>query len=479
MALELVGRDEGGNLVEIKSTSGGSIKVFTGDASTPSSVGAIRFFSENDTGEKVGAAELYSPETDDDFRLRTASDTMLDIENFNYLAQYTGKFLYRNTTMTNTWSASGMTTNATGITTTGTGTVFQSYQYYAMFGSSMLYVEMEGSFSALPTTNRVDDWGVALAASTWPYAATDGVYFRLTAEGIKGVANFSTAEATTAIFDFTYVPNTKYQFIISISTRRVGFWIDNVLYGAINTPAGQGQPFMSASLPFYYRSVISGGAAGAVLSTTLNSYAITASGFTTADNQSTIGNRILGSYQGLSGGTMGSLANYANSANPTAAVPTNTTAALGTGLGGQFWETDTLAVTTDGIICSYQVLAGTVSVHGRRLVLRGVNIQSFVQGVLTGGGYVAQWSLAFGHTTVSLATAEGVASKAPRRVGLGLQAVASGATAGTVLSSIQINFDSPIFVNPGEFVACVKKKVGTAPSGGTIAHLITYDYGWE
>lgn len=77
-----------------------------------------------------------------------------------------------------------------------------------------------------------------------------------------------------------------------------------------------------------------------------------------------------GSYQGLSGGTMGSLASYANNANPTAAVPTNTTAALGTGLGGQFWETDTLAVNTDGIIDSYQVPAASANYSGKRLSIR-------------------------------------------------------------------------------------------------------------
>lgn len=40
-----------------------------------------------------------------------------------------------------------------------------------------------------------------------------------------------------------------------------------------------------------------------------------------------------GSYQGLSGGTMGGLSKYTNNTNATAGVATNTTAALGTGYG--------------------------------------------------------------------------------------------------------------------------------------------------
>ena len=47
------------------------------------------------------------------------------------------------------------------------------------------------------------------------------------------------------------------------------------------------------------------------------------------------------------------------------------------------------------------------------------------------------------------------------------------------MSTVQINLVNPVYVNPGEFVAVVKKKVGTAPSAGVVAHTITYDYSWE
>ena len=49
----------------------------------------------------------------------------------------------------------------------------------------------------------------------------------------------------------------------------------------------------------------------------------------------------------------------------------------------------------------------------------------------------------------------------------------------TALSTVQINLVNPVYVNPGEFVAVVKKQVGTAPSAGVVAHTITYDYSWE
>jgi hypothetical protein len=182
---------------------------------------------------------------------------------------------------------------------------------------------------------------------------------------------------------------------------------------------------------------------------------------------------------------MGSLANYANSANPTAAVPTNTTAALGTGLGGQFWETASLAVNTDGIICSFQVPASTVNVQGRRLVIRGIGLSSHIQTVIAGGPFISQYSLAYGHTAVSLATAESATAKAPRRIALAnlTQVVTASQAVSTIVSQpggAFVDFgDAPIYVNPGEFIALVAKHIGTVGTAGTIAHVITPVYGWE
>lgn len=180
---------------------------------------------------------------------------------------------------------------------------------------------------------------------------------------------------------------------------------------------------------------------------------------------------------------MGSLANYANSANPTTGVATNTTAALGTGLGGQFWETATLAPNTDGIICSFQVPAASATVQGRRLKIKGVGVVAYVQAALTGGPCMIQLSLAFGHTAVSLATAEAATTKAPRRVPIPelLQVTAAQAVSTPLLITGEsfTKFDEPIYVNPGEFIAVVAKKVGTAITAGIIAYVITYDYSWE
>ena len=471
------------NEAEVNSAGQLHIMPEVDSTTNPDNVGAVKIMSEVDNGSISGTTYLKSPEADNNYRLRVSEDTLLDAETFNYTAQNTGKHIYRNTTMTVTFTAAGISTNGSSITTTSTGVSFQTYKYFPLMGSMSTYVEFEGSLTAQPTTNCTIDIGLFLNATSTPYAPTDGVYFRINSAGFQGIINNNASETTTSVFSsFTATLNKKYQFIISITQRKVDFWINNLLYGTIVTPSGMGQPFMSASLPFGIRQGHVG-AAGAAVSFVMNNYTVTLGGGIFADTLGAIGNRVYGCYEGLSGGTMGSLANFANSTNPTAAVPTNTTAALGTGLGGQFWETATLAITpVDGIICSYLNPAGTVAISGKRLRINGIGLVSFIQTAITGGPFNAVYSLAFGHNALSLATSEAATTKAPRRIALPFtQLITSAQAINTMVtqSVYWINFQNPIYINPGEYIALVTKHIGTVGTAGTIAHNVTFDAGWE
>lgn len=479
-----------GNVAEVNALN--SFKVVTEtDASTnPGNVGGFRAFGENDQGLITGVVSLASPEIDVDYRMRVSQDTMLDEEVFSYVSQNTGKHNLNTTTMAATFTAGQYTSNSASITTITTGTQLATYAYFPNIGSNTLSGDFEVGFSAQPTTNSFIEFGLGLPGGA-TVAPTDGVFFRLSSAGLQGIASNNGTETSTGVFPLSggsgtwaYANNKKYQFIVYMGGVEAEFWVNDgtgaVKLGQINLPTGQSRMTMAQGMQAFHKHRIVGGAAGGVLQSFLGAYSVRLGGANFTQLMSSVGNRMYGSYQGQSGGTMGSLANYANNTNPTAAVPTNTTAALGTGLGGQFWETDTLAVTTDGIIQSYQVPVGTANVMGRRLVVRGIKIQTFCQTALTGGGYVAQFSLAFGHTAVSLATAEGGNTKAPRRVALGVHGVPSALTANSTLGDITMDFgDAPILVNPGEFIQVVKKKVGTAPTAGTLAYTITYRYGWE
>lgn len=475
-----------GNVAEV--TTGNAIKVAleTDAATYPARIGGVRFFSENDAGTISGTPTLLSPETDYDYRLRVSNDIIMDTESFNYTAQNTGKHSYTTNTMTMGWTAAGLTTNATSSVAQTISATMTTYAEFPIIGSTELYCEMAGAFSAQPVSNTVIDFGMFRRPTANPSAPTDGMYFRLTSAGLFGIVNQNGTETPTLVFTFTYQNAKVYQYLITAHERQVQFWIDGVLYGTIDTPDANGQPFLSTSLPFAVRHAIVGGAAGGIMQFFLRDYTISIGGSNFSSTPSTSGSRMYGSYQGLSGGTLGTLATYPNSSNPTAGAPVNGSlgANLPGGLGGQGLVTAAVAAATDGIWGSYQNPAGTAAVQGRRLVIRGV----YVDLVNTGAAVATtattiQFSLAFGHTAASIATNEAVAAKAPRRVALGFATWPVGAAIGQAPQGGRIfsDFgDAPIFVNPGEFVALVGKFiVGTATASQTIWFIWQPIYGWE
>jgi len=183
---------------------------------------------------------------------------------------------------------------------------------------------------------------------------------------------------------------------------------------------------------------------------------------------------------------MGSLATYPNSTNPTAAAPANTalTANLPGGLGGQGAVIAAAAAVTDGIWSSFQVPLNAASIQGRRLVIRGLRVDMLNIGAAVATTATAvQFSLAYGHTAVSLITAEAATTKAPRRIAVGFATWAVGAAIGAQPQAGPIVLDlgdAPIFVNPGEFVALVGKFIaGTATASQVIQFTYTPVYGWE
>jgi hypothetical protein len=467
----------------------------------PERIGGMKHYGANDEGDATGVVRLASPEVDVDFRQRVSQDLILDDHIFNYTAQDTGKHLSAAGTIASTWTVGNFTTNSGNTAAPAAGS-FAGIATWAMFpntGTQTLSADVTAAFSAQPTTNTFIEFGFA-GASYVPSAAapTDGVFARLDSAGLKLVAvNASTETVVAAPLAngtgvWAYTNDKKYQFIIYLGGVVAQLWVNDgtgaILLANIPMPAAQGRIASAQGMRFFFNQRVTTGAAGGAIQGKLGAYNVRLGGSNVTSTISTQGNRIFGSYQGASGGAMGTAARFGtittgNEANVTAAVPTTTTAALGSGLGGTFWETVTLAVNTDGIIMSYQVPAATVSIPGRRLVLRGIYLNSYVQTVIVGGPYTAEWFLAFGHTAVSLATTEGAATKAPRRIALPfVQQVTAAQAVNTTVAQPQTfcDFgDAPIFINPGEFLQLCTRHIGTVGTSGTVVHRVTPVYGWE
>lgn len=461
------------------------------------SSGYSRPMSEVDAGRSLGTAFLLSGEVSEDFRARVELDTQLDTYTFNDAVQNTAKHIYRNTTMTNTWAGGYLNTNASSITTINTGTLFLTYQYFPVGPGAETYAYFKLKFTGTwAVTNTTIDVGfLGIPAASTPYAPTDGAFMRANSTGLFGVLNNNGVEVTTSAFinpatalAFAPTIGTEYDCIVTIGENAVVFWIDfrdgngYCMCGRLTTPVGAGRPLLSGSVQFGIRHAIGGTVASAVMGASLASYGVSQGGYNfnrpIATQMAMMG---ASGAQGQSGhASLLSTALYTNSLAPGAgAAATNTTAALGSGLGGQFSVQPTLAANTDGIIASYQNPAATNVVTGRQLIVTGVWIDGMVTTALTGGPVLYAWSLAWGHTAVSLATAEAATTKSPRRKALGFHGYVVTAAVGQqpVGGQIYVPLDD-VVLNPGEFIAVVAKNLGTVTSAGVICNHIGFTSHW-
>ena len=444
--------------------------------SNPGNVGAVRMFSENDPGTVTGTADLLSPETTDDYRLRTVMDTVLDQEVFNYANQNTGKHFYISASMTMALASSALTTNALGTTALSTATAFRTWQYFPMWGAQVTtYCDTHASFSAALTTNTTIDFGHFIHSGSNPFAPSDGVYFRATSAGIQGVTNFNGSETTTSVFAFTPTINQVYSFLIAANQSETQFWINDVLYATLAVPSGAGAPMLSGALPYQIRHAIGGTAAGSVLQFKVYAYSVQVNDQTNmpfAKQMSLSG----GSIQVQQGATTGGqLTTYALGAEPAAVTLTANTAPATNTLGGLFLLP--VAITpaaSDYPLFAWLNPAGTAAIPGKTFICTGVRIgEMTVTTALTGGPLIFAYALGYGSTAASLATTEtttftSTTTKIARKIPLGMQTLAATAAVGTLVPGFQVDFSSaPLPVNPGEYLHIILRVPGgTATTGG-------------
>jgi hypothetical protein len=472
MSVSLIGKD-GINIATI--TNG--VPVFTGDATSPAGVGAIRTFSENDAGDITGAAYLLSPETTGDYRFRSVQDTILDNEVFCYANQNTGKHNYAATTLTMALASNALVTNSGNITTLNTASFFRTQQFFELCGSqNATYITVEAALSAALTTNTTIDYGMFLQSGTSPYAPSDGAYFRITAAGFQGVINFNGSETVTAVFPFTTTINQVYAYTMAITTDKVEFWIDDVLYATLNTQVANGAPFASMSLPFQIRHAIGATAAASALSLRVFTYSIQVNDQTNLPWAS-IASMRGGSTQVQQGATTGGqLTTYALGAEPAAVTLTASTAPATNTLGGLFLLP--VAITpaaSDYPLFAWLNPAGTAAIPGKVFVCTSVIIGDLsVTTALTGGPLLLEWAVGYGSTASTLATTEsttftaGGTTKIARKIPLGAQGLAATSAVGVVAPGFQRDFSSaPLPVNPGEYLHIILRiPGGTATTAG-------------
>lgn len=446
--------------------------------------GFVDLATEQDAGVISGARTSRAMKTSISRKLAVGTDLVVFDDSFASTAQNTGVWKSGATTFVLGFASGYAVFNNGSATASGCSQIYQTYRTFSLAAESPIETEIRLSLSAAPPSNWTANFGLFLAnVGSAPYTPADGVYFRINSTGVYGVVNYNGTETVSGLlFASASLPvNSNVGFKMVTGHNTTEFWYcgttnDWQFLGSVATPAGNGQPWAAGSAPVSLQLNQPATASAAVQ---IKFSDITVVLADVQNNkpwphvQAAAGSH---AYQGQNGNTLGTTALYSNSlAAGAGAAATNTTAALGSGLGGQFSVQPTLTVGTDGIISSYQNPAGSAAIPPRMLYITGVSISSMVTTAFTGGPVAYAYSLAFGHTAVSLATAEAAATKAPRRIALGFENFVVTATAGTQGQGVSRTFVTPIPVNPGEFVQVVAKNVNTVTSAGVVTFLITFD----
>jgi len=483
MSASLIGK----NGSSIATTANG-VPVFTGDASAaPAGVGAVRMFSENDPGTVTGTPYLKSPETSSDYRLRVGMDTIIFDDTFNGLVQNTTKWAYAAATLTATMPGAGTLNFGTVQGTAAThGAFMRTFQYVPLYGASGLSIEFHlGQFTANLVANEVFLAGVGnvSVAGTEP---TDGLWLQFTSGGTIAVMRYNGTTTQSGVLELnsTLALGNLYHYALVIGDSEVEIWRDNVLLGELPIPAATAQPFLQGAMPVFLQKLCTGTVSN---TNTMRVSDVTISQIDIQTNKDWgVARSLAGKsgFVGQNGHTQGKTTLWTNNTAPTAVALTNTTAAF-TGLGGIAAVLPTLAAASDGIVFSYQNPAPTINITGRNLVIMGVKVQGAVSVILAGGPVIYAYAVAFGHTNVSLATAETASfatatTHAPRIVPIGLETYAATAAVGVLGSQgLTLQLSNPIVVRPGEFVAIVARNIGTVTTTGAITITAVYDSYWE
>jgi hypothetical protein len=495
MSTKIQGGSNTAGLANVNAAYKLEVGLETNASSNPTQVGSVKTFSENDDGTVTGIPYLKSPETSPDFRLRVGQDTILFHDTFNATTQNTGLYKHEFTTMTMTQSAGFLNVNAAGTSTvSGNFAYLRTWRTFPLIGSSALSIET--TFQLTNQALQVNEvYHIGIGIPTTGTEPVDGIWFELTNAGLYGVMKYNSGVSTKQLLTSTPLTlNKNVKIVIVLGEREVEFWIDDVFYGEMEIPAGQSSPFLSVALPYFilkYNNGTVGSSPSSILKVgdvvisimdidTLKPWAHQAAG------QGLSG-------QGLNGGTMGSLATWPNSTNPTTALPVNgsLTSNLPTGLGGQGLATLWNLAATDMALLAWLNPQGGVNQTPRVCYITGVKISaaSFTAAwtAPAAGQHLFQWGIGYGSVAANLGATETASfatntTKAVRRKPLGLMGWSSGtAPIGTPCDKdIYVKFDTPIVVNPAEYLLIMCKMLnGAATATGGMYFTVDFDHYFE
>lgn len=411
------------------------------------------------TASQAGYVQIRGRE-DEILRVTNTGYIMATMENQEFVDTVEGAAVN-----TNLWnqSVSGMTItqsggfinlNPTNVTTANAYAILSSIQQFSNEAQTPIYYRWsnQASLYNLPV-NTVMEFGWGTVATN--AAPTDGVFIRIAAGAAYLVINNSGSELVTA---FTLPgPNSTDEFFMHIYGSKVKFFQNNVRMLDVSEPTSQAAITGSNRQSIFFRvyNTATPPASSPTLKIGQTAVAILNAAFNKPYSDILIGYGKGGWQSPVS--TFAQTTNNANSAAPASATLSNTAAGYAT-LGGQFQFAAVAGAETDYALFAYLVPAGY------QLYVSSINIQTIntVVAVAT-TATVLQWSVGINSSAVSLATADGAGTWAPRRVNLGIQAFPVASAVGAVATSVSTLSDSNYVVDGGRYLHIIlKMPVATA-----------------
>ena len=440
--------------------------------------GYVALTSEVDDGTVLTTRTLKQLEASEDYRLRVGVDQPIMNLSFEGTTIAQGHIQQNLLTFTTTQGSGFLVLNNGNSITAAQGGNIRTYRTFPLLGTYTTYYEFWAREANPTATNAVTEFGAAYFSGVVALPL-DGIFFRRTSGGqLKAVINFGGTETET-IIDETNIPGRDgagafsatecNHYLIAVHNDSVQFWINDILVSHIPTPATQGGPSSSASLPLAWR-VYNSGAASAARRFEVGFINVSyGDPLTTKDWGAVMSGAGQGSYQVQTGTASGQTANYANSAAPASATLSNTAAGYTT-LGGQYQFAASATNETDWALFGYTNPAGSSILPGKTLYVTGIRIgEMHVTGAAAVNATMFFWSAGVGSTAVSLATADAAATVGPRRVPLGSQGFLAAAAIGSTTPGFSVDFtESPLVVPSGTFFHIAVKQLNGAATASLV-----------
>lgn len=350
-----------------------------------------------------------------------------------------------------------ITLNSGTITTGSSYAILSSIKFCPLYGTLPLRVTVNAKVTNIPEANATVEIGIGAVAATG--TPTDGAFFRWGPAGQlfciinNGGSESSSAALTASVSDddgdIVVLPpsqNVIHLFEIEIVEDRVLFYVDDIQVAVLDVPSGQNYPFNAGRQQIVARVYTASGAPAAAPQLAIGQVNVIQQDLNKIKPwQHVLVSLGKGAYQSPVT-AFGQTANHANSTSPVSATLSNTAAGYAT-LGGRFQFAAIGGAVTDYAIFAFQVPAGY------QLYINDISISCMNTGAIGGlTGTILDWALGVNSSAVSLATADGAGTWAPRRIPLGMQAFAISASIGVTASDINRRFDTPVVVDSGRFV---------------------------